>query len=335
MRKQLAKKQASGGSEPVRLKGLRGFEPRVECVRISTDGRYAVFGCTWLKPDPDLRRGSLLKPRLHVLDLERGEEAWQAEVHIFGTQCLGCLPGARQFVSWDYELSETEDWIELLLWDLESGQVLRRSEPGWKVEPGIPAIQQVLVFSPDASTLFGGAYLYDASRWPPVRTRKLGYEPFLRSASFSPDGRLLATACLERDLAVLELYGGETVSLRRLPEGHKDGVLDVAFLPDGLRLVLASADRTMVLWDLETGKALCRYRGHKRGVNTVAISPDGRLAASGGEDRTVRLWELDSGRELAVWTGHTNEVLQVAFSPDGRRVISAGADRTARRWTMP
>ena len=60
----------------------------------------------------------------------------------------------------------------------------------------------------------------------------------------------------------------------------------MAVTPDGRRAVSASEDRTLRLWDLESGQTLRTLEGHTDWVNAVAVTPDGRRAvsASAGHD---------------------------------------------------
>ena len=73
-------------------------------------------------------------------------------------------------------------------------------------------------------------------------------------------------------------------------------------LADGRRALSGSDDRTLRLWDLETGAELRRFEGHEGWVTSVTVLADGRRALSGSWDKTLRLWDLETGAELACLT---------------------------------
>lgn len=118
--------------------------------------------------------------------------------------------------------------------------------------------------------------------------------------------------------------------LRRLV-GHEETVWAVAFADAGT-VVSGGKDRTLRVWDVETGRELRRVELPQE-IKALAVSPDGKavLAACG---ITARLLDLASGQEVGRYTGHTNTVRAVVFLPDGRRALSAGEDRAIGLWDV-
>jgi WD40 repeat protein len=80
---------------------------------------------------------------------------------------------------------------------------------------------------------------------------------------------------------------------------HPGIVYDVAFHPDGTRLVSAGADHTIRLWDTNTWEEVAELRGHQAYVHSVAFSPDGTRLVSASGDFTVRLWDTLPLKERA------------------------------------
>jgi len=82
-------------------------------------------------------------------------------------------------------------------------------------------------------------------------------------------------------------------------------VRSVSFSPDGRTIASGSYDRTVILWDAETGEMKRMLKGHTWAVNSVSFSPDGRTIASGSRDDTVILWDAKTGEMRRKLKGHT------------------------------
>ncbi|KAF8751911.1 hypothetical protein RHS01_08525 [Rhizoctonia solani] len=78
-------------------------------------------------------------------------------------------------------------------------------------------------------------------------------------------------------------------------EGHSSDVWDVSISPDGTMAASASEDRTIGLWNVQTGTLLAPLlQGHTGRVLSVAFSRDGKHVISGSDDGTVRVWDIET-----------------------------------------
>lgn len=78
-----------------------------------------------------------------------------------------------------------------------------------------------------------------------------------------------------------------------------EGPVNAAVFAKGDRWVLsASDDRTVIVWDTETGARVGEPLRHSAAVTGLVLSPEGSRFASICADGTARVWDLDSQRPL-------------------------------------
>ena len=143
----------------------------------------------------------------------------------------------------------------------------------------------------------------------------------IKAISFSPDGKILATAAEH----AVKLWDVSSGAVLKTLEGHSYDIGAVVFSPDSKTLVSASHD-TVKLWDAGLGALLQTLEGHSSKVKDMAFSPDGGMLASASEDFTVKLWDIGSKAVLQTHEDHLYEITSVAFSPDGKTLVSVSCD---------
>ncbi|MCF2151378.1 hypothetical protein IQ276_034185 [Desmonostoc muscorum LEGE 12446] len=122
-------------------------------------------------------------------------------------------------------------------------------------------------------------------------------------------------------------------SERNRLEGH-DSINSISFSPDGKTLASGSADKTIKLWNVETGEEIRTIKTHYTSANSISFSPDGKTLASGGEDKTIKFWNVETGEEIRTLDGHNYDVNSVSFSPDGKTLASGSGDKTIKLWNV-
>ncbi|KAG2356066.1 hypothetical protein BDR07DRAFT_1492391 [Suillus spraguei] len=98
-------------------------------------------------------------------------------------------------------------------------------------------------------------------------------------------------------------------------------------------MVTASRDKTLRLWDLETGFVLKKMEGHRNCVRSLAVSQDGQLIASGDDSGKIIVWHGETSKSLTQpIQAHSDRIYSLDFSPDGKVLASGSWDKTTKLW---
>jgi WD40 repeat protein len=122
--------------------------------------------------------------------------------------------------------------------------------------------------------------------------------------------------------------------LSQYMRGHTDSIADLAFSPDRRILASASADHTIIIWDVATRQPIGQpLVGHTDFVSGLAFSPDGKILVSGSGDNTIIVWDVATRQPIGgPLTGHTDYISSIVFSPDGETFVSGSMDGTMIVW---
>lgn len=194
----------------------------------------------------------------------------------------------------------TREFRLINLWDVQSGQLLRKLNT------------QVNVKHPPGSD---GRY-----------------------TAFSPDGKILAASVGDHswDYAVIlwDVDTGKVLhKLEKQIEVGQNTFFQPTFSPTGTSIAFGAYRGTILVWDVNTGKLAHQLEGHSLTVYNVVFSHDGQQLISGSWDGTIRVWDLTTGKEtqkIDVDGGSRDGggVFWIALTPDGTTLLARAAENS-------
>lgn len=192
----------------------------------------------------------------------------------------------------------------------------------------------------------GSVILWNLESGEPIR-RLEGHTDIVNSVGFSPDESQILSASMDRTIRLWNVSNGREVQNIESP----GAILKAAFSPDGHYAVTGSADktaasglpvgeqdRTVRVWNLDTGEEVQRFEPKSGFVRAVAFSPDGSHVLSGTwnsvDGGTLQYWDIETGELERRFYGHTDIISEVKFSANGQKILSGSWDRSLRLWDV-
>ncbi len=156
---------------------------------------------------------------------------------------------------------------------------------------------------------------------------------FYKDIALSPDKKKVITGTKGIKNKILKLWDTETKELFHILPGHKEGpVYACGFSPSGEKIISCSEDKTLILWDANTGKQINTYTGHTSRVSSCHFNPNGKTFVSGSWDFTLKIWDAEVRDDDSVIKGHADQVYVCKYSPDEKKIITACRDGTIKIW---
>ncbi len=149
-------------------------------------------------------------------------------------------------------------------------------------------------------------------------------------------------------LLLLIIFAASNAQAPRIvvnPLGHSAKVHNLLFTPDGHHIISISEDKTIRMWNAETGEMEKKFEsqigeGPEGMFYSSAISPNGKLLAVGGykvdseQENYIIIIDLDKGVQVSTAVGHTDVINSLSFSGSGNYLASGSADNSVKIWKV-
>ncbi len=213
------------------------------------------------------------------------------------------------------------------IWDIAQGKKISA------VAPPANGLQPLTVAGPH--TLVGveagrTVRFVDTRDWSSSGSFDLPADTTVTALFPMPGSGMLAASTQDNRLLLWELPAGRLLADWR---GHQSTIKRVLWIPERRRILTASNDRTLRLWDPGTGAAGV-LEGHGSSVVAATLLPGGRWVVSGGFDRDLFVWDLETLRDVSRHRGHLDAVHDLLTMHHGRSIVSCANDRTCRKWAL-
>ena len=93
-------------------------------------------------------------------------------------------------------------------------------------------------------------------------------------------------------------------------------------------------DKTVKVWDSDSGELIYTLKGHTNNVRCVTSSLTGQFYALGSSNEAIKIWSTSNGELIKTLGGHKGDVCSVYFSPDGNWLVSTYFSGLAVIWAM-
>ena len=332
---------ASGSND----KTVKIWEAQTGKLKITISAHKGLVYSTAFSPDGNSIVSGSTDGTLKIWNALTGREKLTLKGHLGSVRSVAFSSDGNRIVSGSIDGT-------VKLWDARTG----KEKATFKGHSG--GVFSVAFCNDGNSIVSGGDDKY-LRIWD-VRTGKLestktAHDKRVYSVSLSLDGNRIVSGSGDATIKLWDFFTevkfetpvGKSVSSPAIPKqatkrgesplvlkGHTSTVRAVDFNPNGKTVVSGSDDKSVKLWDAQSGRLLRTLRGHTSLIDSVVFDSSGTLVASAGRDKTIKIWDSKTGLIKKTLSGHRSGVKCLAFSADGRSLASGSFDRTVKVWDV-
>ena len=219
----------------------------------------------------------------------------------------------------------------IILWNVEKGDTLRTIK-----SYDVPIFD--VHFNNDETQILSSSWdgtlkIHEASTGKRLHFFKLD-EGSAYQSQFSRNNLYVFTATLNEGLDRLQMREIDTKKIVRKFEGHTETISSLQLSQDGKRLLTASWDGSIRLWDIATGLMERKFTGTQGAVHAAIFNLSEKFIFTAGADRTIRMWETDTGKLVKTFIGHQGEVTSLQLTSDEKMLISHSLDGSTKFWDL-
>jgi len=301
------------GKEVKRFKGNFGWVNR---VKLSPDNKYAAIGFAYLDNDTD---GA--KYGISLIEMSTGKEikkivGFQNEITAFAFSSDSKLLVTRSPDS--VSLLKSDSWIKI--WDVATANLLHK----YKLNDDWGEFVEFLndgkyIISHDYSSVI----LLDVKNGQQIEI--IEDSSAVKNLIISQNGKYAAWSSGPPYLKIkiMNLFAQKIITTIK---AHKEDIESLSFSTDGKYIVSGSHDKTIKLWETETGNLMWKVEDVDP-IKSVAFSSDGKFICYGTKKGSIKLLRIADGNEIINAQATNFPINFLNFSSSGRLIAAEVGNR--------